>query len=54
MKIEDYEDIGKEGRVVWISERENDESHIDHKNINVPLLTIVAEEDEILFLLNQH
>lgn len=48
MKIEDDEDIDKKGRVVGISERENYGSHINLKNINVPLLTIVAEQDDLV------
>jgi polyhydroxyalkanoate synthase len=48
MKIEDNEGIGKEGRSVGISERENDDNQINLKNINVPLLTIVAEQDDLV------
>jgi hypothetical protein len=48
MKIEDNEGIDKEGRSVGISERENDDSQMNLKNINVPLLTIVAEQDDLV------
>lgn len=48
MKIEDNEGIDKEGRSVGISERENDESQINLKNINVPPLTVVAEQDDLV------
>jgi polyhydroxyalkanoate synthase subunit PhaC len=48
MKIEDNGGIDKEGRSVGISERENDGSQINLKNIDVPLLTIVAEQDDLV------
>ena len=49
MKIEDdKEDIDKEGLRVGISGREKNERQINLKNISVPLLTIVAEQDDLV------
>jgi polyhydroxyalkanoate synthase len=49
MKIEDdKEGIDKEALRVGISDREKNESQINLKNISMPLLTIIAEQDDLV------
>ena len=48
MNIEDYNGIDEENLDIAISNREKSNGQINLRNVDVPLLTIVAEQDDLV------